>query len=191
MKQLSKISKIILNSISLFKEALVTSINTFNSIFNYKNIQSLDINDYLSLKIETANEISGPYIYTIFFKPPENIFFHVFDIIESSFFRKIISDITKKSPNLLLSFQFTSNITINNQLRVIDHNYQEIIENLQHSNRENKVQEIITKISNNIRAKIIDNYNSDLISISTINIMVTIKSKDFYLKEFETYLRKR
>ena len=187
MKQLSKI---IQNSISLFKEALITSFKTFTSIFNYHNIRSQDINNYLSLKTETMNESSGPYIYTIFFKPPENAFFHVLDIIQSSFFRKIIYDITKKSPNLILSFQFTSNICINNQLRVFDHNYQEILENLQQLNNENKIEELINKLSDNITANIIDNYNSDLISISTIKILVTLKSKNFYLKDFEAYLRK-
>lgn len=190
MKQLNKISKIILNSISLFKEAIMTSIKTFTSIFNYQNIKSVDIDDYLSLKISTFNDGSGPYVYTIFFKPPENAFFHVLDIIQSSLFRKIISDITKKSPNLILSFQFTSNISINNQLRLFEHNYQEVIENLQQSNHDNKIEEIIDKLSNNLTDKIINNYNTDLISISTITILVTIRSKYLYLKDFEAHLRK-
>lgn len=189
MKQLNKISKIIKNSILLFKEALLTSIQTFTSIFNMKKIKSSDIDSYLTVKIETSNEATGPYIYKIFFKPPEHLLFHVLDVINSPFFYKIINEITKKGPDLILSFQFISNISVGDKQRIFEHNHQQIIEDLNKPSTINKVDNIINSISNTLNNKILDSYSTDLISLSTINIIVTKRSKHFYLKDFEYHLR--
>lgn len=189
MKQLNKISKIIKNSILLFKEALLTSIQTFTSIFNMKKIKSSDIDSYLTVKIETSNEATGPYIYKIFFKPPEHMLFHVLDVINSTFFYKIINEITEKGPDLILSFQFISNIYVGDKQRIFEHNHQQIIEDLNKPSNINKVDNIINSISSTLKNKIVDSYSTDLISLSTINIIVTKRSKHFYLKDFESHLR--
>lgn len=191
MKQLNNLSNFVINSILLFKEALVTSFKTFTSFFTFKKIDEIDINRYLSVTVKTLNKDTGPFMYTIFFKPPEYSLFHILDIIQSTSFKNILKEILNKSGALLLSFQFISNIQLNNNVRVFEHTYQHVIEDFLKINTNEKVEDILQQLSSNIADKIIENYNSDLVSLSTINIIVTVRSKKAYLKDFENYLRKK